>query len=110
MVILTLWLFNKLEQRFIRNKKQYIIHIKCTDQAALLSDVQQKLKAHSIALHKLSVGDLEEAGTTASNDELAKKRVEITLHVDIERKSDEAIVSFVHDLKQVEGIHWIQYE
>jgi len=32
------------------------------------------------------------------------------LHVDIERKSAMALLSFVHELKQVEGIRWIQYE
>lgn len=108
MVVLTLWLFNKLEQRFIRNKKRYVIGIRCEDKPSLLHDVQETLKAHKVVLHKLSIGELE--AVEGKDDEKSRQALEITLHVDIERKSAMALLSFVHELKQVEGIHWIQYE
>lgn len=109
MVILTLWLFNKLEQRFLRSQKQYIVHVKCVDKPSLLQDVQKKLKAHGISLHKLSIGDSEN-DPVADDEHKSKNYIELTLYVDVERKADTALISFVHDLKQVEGIHWIQYE
>jgi len=113
MVVLTLWLFNKLEQRFIRNKKRYVIQIKCQDKPSLLHDVQEKLKAHKVVLHKLSIGELEKEGLEINDlnkDRQELQELELTLHVDIERKSAMALLSFVHELKQVEGIRWIQYE
>jgi len=109
MVLLTLWLFNKLEQRFIRNKKEYIIHLLCDDRAALMKTTQEKLKEHRVALHKLTLADAD-SSKLEHVEEFKQKLIMITLYVDIERKQNEAMLSLVHDLKQVEGVRWIEYE
>lgn len=109
MVLLTLWLFNKLEQRFIRNKKEYIIHLLCDDRTALMKTTQEKLKEHRATLHKFTLADAD-SSKLEYTDEITHKLIMITLIVDIERKQNEAMLSLVHDLKQVEGVRWIEYE
>lgn len=112
-VVLTLWLFNKLEHRFINNRKRYLIRIKCVDRPSLIKDIRQQLEAHQISLHKLTIGDIdldEEENEQKARKSSAVNTVEIELHVDIKRKTNAALVDLVHDLRQLEGINWIQYE
>lgn len=109
MVLLTLWLFNKLEQRFIRNKKEYVIHLLCDDRTSLMKTTQEKLKQHRVTLHKLSLADAD-SSKLEYIDEPDQKLIMITFIVDIERRQNEAMISLIHDLKQVEGVRWIEYE
>lgn len=109
MVILTLWLFNKLEQRFIRNKKSYVIHLICEDRTALMKTTQDKLKEHRATLHKLSLEDADGSRLRHVSD-IDEKLIMITYFVDIERKQHDAMISLIHELKQVEGVRWIEYE
>lgn len=107
MVILTLWLFNKLEQRFIRNRHEYRIHLICYDHIALLKTAQEKLNEHKATMQKLILSDADE--TEAEDEVPDRKLIKLTMLVNVQRKQND-IVSLIHDLKQVEGVRWIEYE
>ncbi|HIW33777.1 MAG TPA: MgtC/SapB family protein [Candidatus Paenibacillus intestinavium] len=110
LVVLTLWLFNKLEARFIRNKQHYVVNMTCSDQAILLLHTQQKLDEHHAILNKMSIEEMDTSdiheGDKASNSQYIK----VILHIHVSRKHKESMLSLVQDLKQVEGVRWIGYE
>jgi len=110
LVILTLWLFNKLESRFIRNKQEYLVNMTCTDQAILLLHTQQTLNEHYASLNKMSIEDVPTFDTHTGEINIEERHIKVTLHIHISRKHKENIVLLVRDLKQVEGVRWISYE
>lgn len=110
MVILTLWLFNKLESRFIRNKQEFLVNMTCNDQAVLLLHIQQTLNEHHANINKMSIEDVPTFNPHTGEIEDEEKNVKITLHIHISSKKKESIMTVVQDLKQVEGVRWIGYE
>jgi len=110
MVVLTLWLFNKLERRFIRNKKDYTLFMTCDDRASLLLDTQHTLTSHDVTISKLTIEDAPKYSTHTGDEVSTSKELKLTLHIQISRKHAESIVMLINDLKQLEAVRWIGYE
>lgn len=110
MVVLTLWLFNKLEDRFIRNKQQYVITMTCDDQASLLLHTQQALSDHHADIRKMSVEDVPVFNSHTGETVPEEKHVKIILHIHILNNRKNSVLELVQHLKQMEGIRWIGYE
>jgi len=110
LVVLTLWLFNKLEARFIRNKQEYLVNMTCSDQAVLLLHTQQTLDEHHATLNKMTIEDMPTFDTHTGERINGERQIKVSLHIHISRKHKENIVSLISDLKQVEGVRWIGYE
>lgn len=110
LVITTLWLFNKIEQRIFKNKREYHIEINCKDTARVLLEIQNVLDQYRATLKKMSI---EEAPKFSkyTGDEIATHR-EIRIHMDIiikEQKREVRIVQFISELKQLEDVNWLAY-
>lgn len=110
MVILTLWLFNKLERRFIRNKRDYIIYMTCDDRASMLLDTQKTCNEHDVTISKLTIEDAPRFNTHTGDEVPISKELKLTLHVQISRKHKESMALLLNDLKQLEDVRWISYE
>lgn len=110
MVILTLWLFNKLEERYIRNKQEFHINMTCDDQASLLLETQKLLSTHQAHINKVTIEDVPFFNPHTGESEHEEKHVKISMHIHISNKRKESILNIVQDLKQVEGVRWIGFE
>lgn len=110
MVVLTLWLFNKLERRFIRNKRNYIIFMTCADRASILLDTQKTCTGHDVTISNLTMEDAPRFNTHTGDEIPDSKELKLTLNVQISRKHKESMVLLLNDLKQLEAVRWIGYE
>lgn len=110
MVILTLVFFNKLEDRYIRNKQEFLINMTCNDQASLLLQTQNILTTHHAYINKVIIEDVPVFNTHTGESENEEKHVKITMNIHISNKQKESMLNIVQDLKQVEGVRWIGFE
>lgn len=110
MVILTLWLFNKLELRFIQSRKFFVVRLICDDSTTLFKDTQQKIEEHDATLSKLIIADPDETYAHRRKIDTPEKLIQITFHIELSRKKHDKISSLIHEIKHIEGVRWIEYE
>lgn len=110
LVITTLWLFNKIEKRVFKNKKEYHIEINCKDSASILLEIQSILDQYEAKMKKLSIEESPKF-SEYTGAELPTYR-EVRIHMDItirETKREGRILQFINDLKTLEEVNWLAY-
>lgn len=103
LVILILWLFNKMEQRFLKAKKSRILTIRAADQKGLLHQVNETLSAKAIITEKLS---LIESSWKAEGE--SGFYLEMQFHLLIPKLMDTA--EFIMDMKSIDGVFGVVIE
>lgn len=110
LVITTLWLFNKLEQKYIKNSNEYTIEVNCQDNAGVLMEIQKKLAIYDAYLIKLSIDAAPQFNRHTGDEMTVQHEIRITLELRLkEKKREKMIVPLINDLKQLEAVHWIGY-
>lgn len=110
LVITTLWLFNKVEQRYFKNKREYHIELNCKDTASVLLEIQNILDQFEATMTKMSIEEAPKFSKYTGDEEPIHN--EIRIHIDItmrEQKRDAKIVQFISELKQLEDVNWLAY-
>lgn len=103
LVILILWLFNKMEQRFLKAKKSRILTIRAADQKGLLLQVNETLSAKAIVTEKLS---LIESSRKAEGE--SGFYLEMQFHLLVPKLMDTA--EFIMDMKSIDGVFGVVIE
>lgn len=110
LVITTLWLFNKLEQRLFKNKRQYHIEINCKDTASILLEIQQVMDQYHANLNKMTIEEAPKFDTFTGGEVATFKEIRIQMDITIrEQKREVKIVQFISDLKQLDDVNWLAY-
>ena len=110
LVITTLWLFNKVEQRYFKNKREYHIELNCKDTASVLLEIQNILDQFEATMTKMTIEEAPKFSKYTGDEEPIHN--EIRIHIDItmrEQKRDAKIVQFISELKQLEDVNWLAY-
>lgn len=110
LVITTLWLFNKIEKRVFKNKKDYHVELNCKDSASLLLEIQFILDQYEAKMTKMSIEESPKFSEYTGVELPTHK--EIRIHMDItirEQKNKDKIVQFINDLKKLEDVNWLAY-
>lgn len=106
LILLTLILFNKIEQRYIKGNKLHIVTIHATNSPGFLDDVSTLFKEEGFTIKKCIVnerntapyGEIQPPGTT----------IELTMHVLIKRTFDPIYVSY--KIQSLVGVTMISLE
>lgn len=100
MVLLTLWLFNKLEKRFISAKREYLLKIQADEQSKIVLALNSLLSERQIIIRKIL---FEEAGF-----EGGEKQYMLNLFVTLPKT--ESLLTLVDQIKHMEGVHCVSSE
>ncbi|MFD1137353.1 MgtC/SapB family protein [Paenibacillus urinalis] len=79
LVLLNLWVFNKVERRYLKTNKQHIITLSGDSSPNLIEKISAFMEAEKIIIRKMTVSDLE-VGPPGYRSEL-NLHVEVSLHV-----------------------------
>lgn len=109
MALLTLWLFNKLEKRYIKAKKDHLIKIHAGDLSRVMSKLSGILNDRKVTVKKMMLEDVEPSGDSSHADE-AQPLTRLVLHVTMPYRKNVSIMTVLDDLKKLEGIRWVSSE
>ncbi|RIX47278.1 MgtC/SapB family protein [Paenibacillus nanensis] len=107
MVLLTLWLFNKLEKRYIKGKKEFIIKVQSSDISLLMSKLTGMLNDRNITVRKMHLEDVEEDDDR--NAETVRTETRLIMHITMPNRHNNSM-TLIDDLKKLEGIRWVSSE
>ncbi|GAK42737.1 MgtC/SapB family protein [Paenibacillus urinalis] len=79
LVLLNLWVFNKVERRYLKTNKQHLITLSGDSSPNLIEKISAFMEAEKIIIRKMTVSDLE-VGPPGYRSEL-NLHVEVSLHV-----------------------------
>lgn len=96
LVLLNLWVFNKMEKRFFGGKKMHIIKITADDREGLLGSMSGVLKEHEADLRRILLADQE------TQEETSHIHVSLTLTVLLRKK--DLVIPLVEGLKAIPGV------
>lgn len=96
LVLLNLWVFNKIEKRFFGGKQMHVIKVTAADREGLLGAMTDVLKRHNAELRKISVEDHN------NEEEAGSKNVSLTLTVLLRKKN--LVIPLVEGLKAIPGV------
>lgn len=79
LVVLNLWVFNKVERRYIQANKLHIITLSAVSSPVLIEKISDFMKEEKIVVRKMTVTDLD-INSSSYRSEM-DRHVEVTLHV-----------------------------
>nr|WP_157323883.1 MgtC/SapB family protein [Paenibacillus anseongense] len=100
MVLISLWILNKVEQKFFNGKKVRILKIQAIDQPGTLGVITTLLGKQKVDIRKITLEEQE--------NEDKPNQVQITFHVTIPKPS--IIVSVLEGINQIEGVSGVTME
>lgn len=103
MVLLTLWLFNKLEKRYIKAKKDHLIKIHAADLSLIMNKLNKVMDARKVTIKKMFLEDVKD-----SDEEESLTR--LVLHITMPQRKNEKLMQLLDELKKMEGIRWVSSE
>ncbi|WP_248565481.1 MgtC/SapB family protein [Paenibacillus sp. L3-i20] len=109
MALLTLWLFNKLEKRFINAKKEYIIKIHSVDLTLVISNLSGIMGERNITIRKMFLEDVESSEKVGSHAE-EQLLTRLVLYITMPHRKNETMIKLLDELKKMEGIRWVSSE
>lgn len=104
MVLLTLWLFNKLEKRYIKAKKEQLISVHAADLSSVMNKLNSVLDHRKVVIKKMYMEDV------ADSDKRDEKLTKLVLHVIMPQRKNEKLMQLLDELKKLEGIRWVSSE
>lgn len=104
MVLLTLWLFNKLEKRYIKAKKEQLISIHAADLSSVMNKLNNVLDHRKVVIKKMYMEDV------ADSDKRDEQLTKLVLHVIMPQRKNEKLMQLLDELKKLEGIRWVSSE
>lgn len=107
MVLLTLWLFNKLEKRYIRVKREHIVKLQSMDISLVMSKLTKLLNDRSITVKKMYLEDVDDEA--AGEAENVKSATRLVMHITTPNRSND-MMTLMDELKKLEGISWASTE
>lgn len=99
-VLFSLLILNKVENKWIKPKSEHSIRINSLDRPGSLGEISGLLQTRKIAVKRISVEEQE------TNEEYAP-RVTITITINIKSKF---LISIIEDLRKIEGVSDIAVE
>ncbi|CAM3030132.1 MgtC/SapB family protein [Paenibacillus sediminis] len=99
LVLLTLWGFNILEQRFIRTSKYHVITLLAASRPDLINNISNYLQNEGIRVKKVIIGD---QASYAGDPDPTSPKAELTIHVTLSHSFDP--MKLVSEIKRVEGV------
>jgi len=103
LVLLNLWVLNKLEQRFLRGKKVRLITIRAIGQHDLLDVVSAKLASLAITTKKMSLTE-----TRHATEQEIDLQMELQLHVVAPKQLEP--IHLIVELKSIAGVFNVSVE
>ncbi|MBH5320235.1 MgtC/SapB family protein [Paenibacillus sp. GSMTC-2017] len=110
MALLTLWLFNKLEKRFITSKKEHIIKIHAVDLSLVMINLNGIIDKRHIVIRKMFVEDVELNEKVGSGHSEEQALTRLVLYITMPNRKDETMIKLLNELKKLEGIRWVSSE
>ncbi|MFF2890378.1 MgtC/SapB family protein [Paenibacillus sp. NPDC057967] len=107
MALLTLWLFNKLEKRYIKAKKEHLISVHAADLSAVMNKLNHILDHRKVTIKKMYMEDVADSDKRKGSDEPLTKLV---LHIIMPQRKNEKLMQLMDELKKLEGIRWVSSE
>ncbi|RJX39207.1 MgtC/SapB family protein [Paenibacillus pinisoli] len=104
MVLLTLWLFNKLEKRYIKAKKEQLISVHAADLSSVMNQLNSVFDHRKVVIKKMYMEDV------ADSDKRDEKLTKLVLHVIMPQRKNEKLMQLLDELKKLEGIRWVSSE
>jgi putative Mg2+ transporter-C (MgtC) family protein len=100
MVLISLWILNKVEHKFFNGKKIRILKIQAIDQPGTLGLITTLLGKQNVDIRKITLEEQE-------NDH-KPNQVQITFHVTIPKPS--IVVSILEEINQIQGVIGVTLE
>lgn len=110
MVLLTLWLFNKLERRYIKAKREHIVKVRSSDITLVMNKLSNLLSSRDITIRKMymeDVGDTE--GGDLNETVSGKSATRLVMHITLPNRRND-MMTLMNELKKLEGIRWVSSE
>jgi putative Mg2+ transporter-C (MgtC) family protein len=101
-VIISLWLLNKIERRFFNRKKMHLINIKLKDSPRSLSIISERLEANGAEIGKMKV--TQEAQKQSGEDSI----ISIELHVKLIKKKK--LIPLIEEVRSLESVCEVNIE
>ncbi|WP_211749944.1 MgtC/SapB family protein [Paenibacillus sp. Marseille-Q4541] len=79
LVLLNLWVFNKVERRYLKANKLHVITLSAVSSPALVEKISRFMEEEKIVIRKMTVNDLD-INTSSYRSEI-ERHVEVSLHV-----------------------------
>ncbi|GIP45185.1 methyltransferase [Paenibacillus sp. J45TS6] len=79
LVLLNLWVFNKVERRYLKANKPHIITLSAVSTPVLIEKISHFMEEEKIAVRKMTVSDLDISSSNYRSE--LERHVEVTLHV-----------------------------
>lgn len=100
MVLISLWILNKVEQKYFNGKKVRILKIQAVDQPGTLGVITTLLGKQKVDIRKITLEEQENGDKP--------NLVQITFHVTIPKPS--IIVSVLEGINQIDGVSGVTME
>ncbi|WP_274649149.1 MgtC/SapB family protein [Paenibacillus humicola] len=100
LVLLILWAFNKIEKRFVNNKKQQLLKIDADDQSVLVLAISSLLSERDVQMRKISIHEARDR----------ERGSQLTLQLYVTLPKTETLVSLLEDIRGIEGVHGVSAE
>ncbi|MFD0588686.1 MgtC/SapB family protein [Paenibacillus sp. GCM10027627] len=113
MVLLTLWLFNKLEKRYIKAKKEHLIKIHAVDLSIVMNNLNEILDKRKVAIRKMFLEDVD-GGDHDDEDYKRNKDGEdltrLVMYITMPHRKKDTMIKLLDEIKKMEGIRWVSSE
>jgi putative Mg2+ transporter-C (MgtC) family protein len=106
LILFTLIVFNKLEQRYISVNKLHLLNMNAISSPGLLDDISELLNDEGITIRKIIVNDRSD--TPYGEPQPPKTTIEISLHVLIKRTLDP--IALTSKIRKIDGITMVNLE
>lgn len=110
MVLLTLWLFNKLEKRYIKAKKEHLIKINAVDLSLVMNSLNIILADRKVAIRKMFLEDVEPGDKGYPYGEDGEKLTRLVMYITMPFAKHNTMINLLDELKKLEGIRWVSSE
>ncbi|OPA74346.1 magnesium transporter MgtC [Paenibacillus selenitireducens] len=103
LVLLNLWVLNKIEQKFLNGKKARILTIRAVGKHNLIDEVAAKLTTKSIMTKRMTLTE-----TRLPTEENIDVQMELQLHVVAPKQIDP--INLIVELKSIDGVFAVSVE
>jgi putative Mg2+ transporter-C (MgtC) family protein len=103
LVLLNLWVLNKIEQKFLNGKKARILTIRAVGKHNLIDEVAAKLTTKSIMTKRMTLTE-----TRLPTEENIDLQMELQLHVVAPKQIDP--INLIVELKSIDGVFAVSVE
>lgn len=103
LVILILWIFNKIEQRFLNGKKTRVITIRVIGTHDTIEDISTKLTSKSIVTKRMTLQE-----TRLPAEEELHQQMELQFYVIAPKQIDP--ITLILELKSIDGVFGVSVE